>query len=228
MKPVISLTLCWIFISRLGLGNPEPAIDISFTLVKLTKMNNKRAIRVSVRNDTDKNYFILATCLVNKVDSVHPCYNVDFMGSFSRIGSHIGRDCDYNPGEPLFIHLQTIPFVRKNHISLQKRMATNVTPQHLKSLFGYLTRSSDELKYPKFIFIEAKKSTFLYFNVNEKLDIVDKGNYRFDWFSKERLQETISPKNKRWNFKSAIKGGMINGYRFYEGDFVVHPEVIRL
>lgn len=209
----------------------EPKMDISFTLVKLSKMDNKKAIRVAIENNNDKNVFVLASYLVNKVESVHPCRN-DILGEYSKISSHIRNDCTMNTGVLLFDYLKTIPFNKTDHVRLKKTLSISSGKDEFDFgywWFHYLDTIVDIRKQmPYFIFIEAKKTTYVYFTIDEELEKIDKGVYKLEWYSKERLQHIISPGKGKTSFKKTIEGGTINGYEFYDGDFVVHPLQIRL
>ncbi|TDE12103.1 hypothetical protein [Dyadobacter psychrotolerans] len=208
----------------------EGKIDVSFALVKLSKMGNKKAIRVSIKNNSDKNVFILSTYLVNKVDSAHPCRN-DILGEYSKISSHTGDDCTMNTGTLLFEYLQTIPFTRADHAGLKKTLSSGSGKDEFdfSTWFFYLIPGYHLTRpAPSFIFIEAKKTTYVYFTIDEELNDLDKGVYKLEWYSKERLQHVISPGQGKTSFKKTIEGETINGYEFYDGDFVVHPLQIRL
>lgn len=208
----------------------EGKIDVSFALVKLNKVANKKAIRVSIKNNSDKNVFILSTYLVNKVDFTHPCRN-NILGEYSKISSHIGNDCSFNSGTLLFEYLQTIPFRRADHAELKKTLSTHSRKDEFdfSTWFFYLIPGYHlVMPAPSFIFIEAKKTTYVYFTIDEKLNELDKGVYKLEWYSKERLQHVISPGKGKVSLKKTIQGKTINGYEFYDGDFVVHPLQIRL
>ncbi len=208
----------------------NPNIDISFSLLEPGKSTPEKTVRILVKNNSKKNVFILGTSLVTKIGVPHPCNN-DLIGEYSKISSHKKKDCTVNPGVPLFNYIQTVPFNRSDHILLKRTVLNFFGKDSFFSLWFYYlnpTFSPSIFAEPKFIFIDAKQSTYIDFNINGDLKPADRGTYRIGWYSNEKIRKIIFREDGKQSIRSAIEGKLINGYQFYDGDFAVHPIEIKL